>query len=178
MSLTGAPTATILAFFNPTLHVNVADKSEPRIRKWNSRHIPLSDESGLHYLVRVTRDGTWPTLVWTDDQIVERPARKANLVFSVDVEGCIRKADMVFLCVETPTRSESVGSGMAVDTGPLEKAVESVAKWAKKGVILVLKSTVPVGMAAKVREMVSRDLGGLITKSFPPRGSYEGCRLA
>lgn len=152
----GAPSATIIALFNPTLHINVVDKSDELIRKWNSRHMPLEDEPGLHYLVRVTRDGTFSTLAWTnDDETVERPARKPNLVFSSDVEGGVREADMVFLCVETPTTREGEGAGMAVDTGSLDKAVEEVTRWAKEGVIVTVKSTVPVGMARRIGEMVS-----------------------
>ncbi len=148
----GAPAATVLAFFHPTLHIIVADKSATLIRRWNSRHLPLNDEPCLRYLVRVTRDGTLPTLVWAeDDQTVERPARKPNLVFSNDVESGLREADIVFLCVETPTMRK----GIAVETKALETAVGEVAEWAKEGVVVVVKSTVPVGMAGRIRETVS-----------------------
>ncbi len=136
----------------------MVDISEAVIRRWNSnsRHLPLNDEQGLRDLVRVTRDGTLPTLVWTDDEgAVERLGRVPNLVFSNDVRGGVSKADMVFLCVETPTRREGEGAGMAADTRYVDKAITDVAKWAKEGVIVILKSTVPVGTARRVREMVS-----------------------
>lgn len=156
----GAPTATIFAFFNPNLQVTVVDKSDHLIRRWNSRHIPLRDEPGLRYLVRITRDGTLPTLEWSDDddQTVERPARRPNLTFSSDIGGCVAKADMVFLCVETPTRMEGVGRGMAAETSSIEKAVEEVAEFAKEGVVVVVKSTVPVGTAELVKNMVRKRL--------------------
>lgn len=136
----------------------MVDISEAVICRWNSnsRHLPLNDERGLRNLVRVTRDGTLPTLVWTEDErVAERLERVPNLVFSNDVRGGVSEADMVFLCVETPTRQEGEGAGMAAETAPLDKAIRDVVNWAKDGVIVILKSTVPVGTARRVREMVS-----------------------
>lgn len=86
---------------------------------------------------------------------MERPARESNLVFSDNIRDCIAKGDIVFLCVETPTKTEGEGRGFAADTRSLEKAVEEIAKWGKDGVVVVVKSTVPVGTADRVREMVS-----------------------
>jgi UDPglucose 6-dehydrogenase len=85
---------------------------------------------------------------------VERPVRKSNLVFSTDIEGCVREADMVVVCVETPKGKEGEGGGVAADTTALENVVGDVARWGTDGVILVVKSTVTVGMAGRIREMV------------------------
>lgn len=161
----GAPSATILALFNPAIQVNVVDKSDSLIRSWNSRHIPLQDESGLHQLVRVTRDGTLPVRVDVDAHSDDGTARKPNLVFSTDVEGSVREADIVFFCVETPTKRDGEGAGMAVDTASLGKAVGDVAKWAKEGIIVTVKSTVPVGMAGRIKEMVSSSYAGGATRT-------------
>jgi UDPglucose 6-dehydrogenase len=131
------------------------------VEKWNSnpRHLPLVDERGLRDLVRVTRDGISPTPVSdkSASQTAERPARKPNLVFSSDIEGCVRNSDMVFLCVDTPTSREGVseGSGMVLDTRPLEKSVEDVARCGKEEIVVVVKSTVPVGTAGTMRARVS-----------------------
>lgn len=131
------------------------------VEKWNSnpRHLPLVDEKGLRDLVRVTRDGISPTPVSdrSASQTAERPARKPNLVFSSDIEGCVGKSDMVFLCVDTPTRREGVseGSERVLDTRPLEKSVEDVARCGKEEIVVVVKSTVPVGTAGTIRERVS-----------------------
>lgn len=64
-------------------------------------------------------------------------------------------ADMIFLCVETPAKIKAGEDGMESDTGPLERALEEIAEAGKDGVILVVKSTVPVGMAKRIKEMVS-----------------------
>ncbi len=69
--------------------------------------------------------------------------------------GGVSKADMVFLCVETPTRREGEGAGMAAGTGYLDKAITDLAKWAKEGFIVILKNTVSVGTPGRVKEMVS-----------------------
>jgi len=154
----GAPHATILALFNPAIQVSVVDKSDSLIHRWNSRHIPLQDELGLHRLIRVTRDGTLPTRRRAREDVLAHSddgARKPNLVFSTNVEACVREADMVFLCVETPTKTDGQGAGMAVDTASLEKAVRDIAKWAKDKVVVTVKSTVPFGMAGRIKEMVS-----------------------
>lgn len=57
--------------------------------------------------------------------------------------------------MDTPTKVEGEGKGMAADTNSLEKAVEEVTECGKDGFILVVKSTVPVGTAERVSEMVS-----------------------
>lgn len=152
----GAPTAAVLAFFNPTRQVRVIDRNPDLIRKWNSGHFPFEHEPGLCHLVGVSRDGIVATHVRTeDDHGATMVVREANLIFSSNREGWVKDADMVFLCVETPTKTGGAGCGVAIDTTSLESAVEEVAIWAKKGVIVVVKSTVPVGTAGVVREMVS-----------------------
>jgi UDPglucose 6-dehydrogenase len=135
----------------------VVDNSKPLIQKWNdhSRHFPLRDEVGLADLVRITRDGAVPDVIRNNEEgahSVVSQARKPNLTFSSDVDGCITEADMVFICVGTPTG----GNGVEVDTEPLKRAVKVVAMYGKESVVVVVKSTVPVGMAERIRKMVSR----------------------
>lgn len=100
------------------------------------------------------RDGTFSGVIESHEGGVHNfpsPAREPNLVFSSDVEGCIAEADMVFICVGTPTARD----GLEVDTEALAGAVKDVAIHGKNRVVLVMKSTVPVGMAGRVAEMVS-----------------------
>ena len=148
----------MLAFFNPDLDVSVVDGSESLIQRWNGRstQIPLQEEAGLVTLVRIVRDGTLLGVIESHEHeggihSVVCPAREPNLVFSSDIEGCIAAADMIFICVETPTAKD----GLTVDTAALEGAVKDVATHGKERVVLVIKSTVPLGMARKVTEMVS-----------------------
>jgi UDPglucose 6-dehydrogenase len=53
----GGPTAAIIAYQNPRVRVTVVDKDEARIRRWNSKHLPIY-EPGLEEIVRIARDGT------------------------------------------------------------------------------------------------------------------------
>jgi UDPglucose 6-dehydrogenase len=154
--VSGAPTAAVLALFNPARQFRVIDRNPDLIRKWNSSHCPFEHEPGLCHLVGVSRDGIVETNIQTEgSHEATRPAREANLTFSTNTEWCLKNADMVFLCVETPTKTGGAGSGVEIDTKSLECAVAEVAIWGKKGVIVVVKSTVPVGTAEMARKMVS-----------------------
>jgi UDP-glucose 6-dehydrogenase len=112
----------------------------------------------------VCRDGTFATLVWDEEEqvAVEKAERRANLRFTraVGEEGrrAVREADLVVFCVGTPMKDQAEGSegrGGAMDVTALERAVGEVAENMKNGVIVVVKSTVPIGMAGRVRERVS-----------------------
>lgn len=81
--------------------------------------------------------------------------RGPNLVFSEDVRGGIIDADMIFICVETPAKKKGGKDGVQPDTRPLKKAVKEISNAGKNGVIVVVKSTVPVGMAERIKGMVS-----------------------
>lgn len=52
----GGPTAAVLALKNPSIQVTVVDRDDRRIRRWNSRHLPIY-EPGLAEVVRIARDG-------------------------------------------------------------------------------------------------------------------------
>lgn len=83
-------------------------------------------------------------------------ARGLNLAFSTEVEDCVKRADMVFLCVETPTWKTGVGRDTATDVDSLKNAVEKISRWGKDR-LTVVKDTVLVGTAVMIRQQV-RDL--------------------
>ena len=78
----------------PDIQVNVVDVNEERIAAWNSDELPIF-EPGL-------------------DEIVQG-ARGKNLHFHTRVEDAIRDADIVFVCVGTPTKAAGIGAGRAAD---------------------------------------------------------------
>lgn len=148
----GGPTAAVIAHQNPSINVTVVDKDERRIRRWNSRHLPIY-EPGLAGIVRVARDGLKASS--QDDKHVPAEApRKANLFFSSDVSRCIRDSDIVLIAVNTPTKSRGAGQGRATDMTSFEAVAAEVVRHAKDGTIIVEKSTVPCRTAEMIQEMV------------------------
>ncbi|KGO68001.1 Cytochrome c1, transmembrane anchor, C-terminal [Penicillium italicum] len=172
----GGPTAAIIAFRNPNIRVSVADKDERRIRRWNSRHLPIY-EPGLAEIVRVARDGLrgYPTLpistkVEGIPSIVEQykyheaddrqqgggteSSRIPNLFFSANVSKCIRESDIVIIAVNTPTKMRGSGAGSATDMTAFEAVAADVVQHARNGSIIVEKSTVPCKTAQMIQEMI------------------------
>ena len=84
------------------------------------------------------------------DRLVAENVRDGRLSFTTDLAAAVRDADAVFLAVGTPTRR---GDGHA-DLTYVYAAAEQVAKAAQGPLVLVTKSTVPVGTGRKVREIV------------------------
>lgn len=146
----------MIALQNPHIRVTVVDKDPAKIRKWNSKHLPVH-EPGLYDVVRAGRDGTRHTHLSGDatrPNQVEWPARRANLFFSTDVRYHISEADIIFLGVNTPTKLHGIGAGSATNLSALEGATREVALAAKPGAIIVEKSTVPCRTAQILRDIV------------------------
>ena len=120
--------------------VDVVDLNAKRIDAWNSPHLPIY-EPGLFSMVETPRDGTLE--------------RKKNLFFSTDVKEAIAKADLIFLCVATPTKYTGSGAGRAADLVYVESATRMIAEAAEDDKIVVEKSTVPCRTAESIREILS-----------------------
>ncbi len=122
----GGPTMAMIAAKCPDIEVTVVDPNEARIAAWNSDELPVY-EPGL-------------------DEVV-RGARGRNLHFKTDVEGAIRSADIIFVCVGTPTKTYGIGAGRAADLRYIESAARMIAAVAEGPKIIVEKSTIPVKTA-------------------------------
>ena len=146
----------------------MVDINADRIAAWKSHSLPIY-EPGLHEIVRAARDG-----IQFDDgsrtaSCVRREGisclnktasakgfrRKPNLHFSTDIDQAIKDADLIFVCVNTPTKANGVGKGAAADLGYVEAATRNIAKIAMENKIVVEKSTVPCRTAQSIREIVS-----------------------
>lgn len=163
------PTSAITAY-KSNVEVTVVDINEARIEAWRSDEIPIY-EPGLYNIVRAARDGitadppidanapfrsfNGPFRQATQDGILYR---KPNLFFSTDIESAIAEADLIFVCVNTPTKATGVGKGAAANLGFIETATRTIAKVAKTDKIVVEKSTVPCRTAESIRAIVSRYL--------------------
>jgi UDPglucose 6-dehydrogenase len=139
----------------------VVDRDPARIHRWNSTHLPVH-EPGLHLIVRIARDGLRSDSRHPTTSPPPPPPhpeaeleRQPNLFFTTRVECSIAEADVVFLAVNTPSKSTGIGAGVATNLAAFESAVITVARAAKPGAIVVEKSTVPCGTAQTVQAIVS-----------------------
>lgn len=136
--------------------MTVVDLNEERVAAWNSGHLPIH-EAGLPKIVSIARDGTNETTAFLPslNKNVQIPARQPNLTFTTDVKNGIGAADIVLICVNTPTKTYGIGAGYTADLSAVEGASETVARYAKDGAVIVEKSTVPTGTARMIGEIVS-----------------------
>ena len=128
--------------------MTVVDINPERIAAWQSDRLPIY-EPGLYEIVSTARDGKEKRHV--PNGIVHR----ANLFFSTDIDKAITDADLVFVCVNTPTKASGIGKGAAADLRFIEAATRNIARVAKEDKIVVEKSTVPCRTAQSIREIVS-----------------------
>lgn len=129
----GGPTSAVTAFKSSNIEVTVVDVNPDRIAAWQSDSLPVY-EPGLYDIVRT--------------------ARQTNLFFSTDIDKAILNADLIFVCVNTPTKADGIGKGAAADLGFVEAATRNIARVATSNKIVVEKSTVPCRTAQSIREIV------------------------
>ncbi|MDB4228866.1 nucleotide sugar dehydrogenase [Flavobacteriaceae bacterium] len=138
----GGPTMAVIALKCPEIKVTVVDLNAARITAWNGplENLPIY-EPGLA-------------------QVVEK-ARGRNLFFSTEVDKAIEQAEMIFMAVNTPTKTEGEGAGMAADLRYVEACAKSIARVAKTDKIVIEKSTLPVRTAEKIKEILDREGSGV-----------------
>ncbi|MBC8011651.1 MAG: UDP-glucose 6-dehydrogenase [Burkholderiales bacterium] len=154
----GGPTMAMIAFKAPDITVTVVDLNAKRIAAWNSDTLPIY-EPGL------------------DD--VVRTARGRNLFFSTDVRGAIAAADIVFVSVNTPTKTYGVGAGRAADLRYIESVARTIAEVATTPKIIVEKSTIPVRTATTIQQIIKANgSGAAIQVLSNPEFLAEGTAVA
>ncbi|MBC7365321.1 MAG: UDP-glucose 6-dehydrogenase [Undibacterium sp.] len=130
----GGPTMAMIALKAPHIQVTVVDMNATRIAAWNSDTLPIY-EPGL-------------------DEVVKQ-RRGKNLHFSTDVRGTIKAADIIFVAVNTPTKSYGVGAGRAADLRFIESVARTIAEVADTSKIIVEKSTIPVKTAETIKDILA-----------------------
>jgi UDPglucose 6-dehydrogenase len=139
----GGPTMAIIAQKCPHIKVTVVDLNADRIAAWNDpnvENIPIY-EPGLSAIVA--------------------EARNRNLFFSTEVDAAIDEAEMIFISVNTPTKTYGAGKGMASDLKYIELCARQIAKVAKTDKIVVEKSTLPVRTAEAVKSILDNTGNGV-----------------
>ncbi|MFH6937399.1 UDP-glucose 6-dehydrogenase [Flavobacterium sp. FlaQc-30] len=139
----GGPTMAVIAQKCPHIQVTVVDLNEQRIKDWNdpnTDNIPIY-EPGLSAIVA--------------------EARGRNLFFSTEVERAIDEAQVIFISVNTPTKTYGKGKGMAADLKYIELCARQIAKVAKQNKIVVEKSTLPVRTAEAIKSILDNTGNGV-----------------
>ena len=132
----GGPTMSVIAHKNPKINVHVVDMNANKIAAWKSENLnnlPVY-EPGLSKVVQ--------------------EARGRNLFFSTNVNKHIEQAEMIFISVNTPTKTSGEGKGYAADLKYVEACVKQIAEVSKSDKIIVEKSTVPVRTSEKIKEIL------------------------
>lgn len=139
----GGPTMAVIAQKCPDIKVHVVDLNSDRIASWNDENvdnIPIY-EPGLSDVVK--------------------EARGRNLFFSTDVDNAIDEADMIFISVNTPTKTYGMGKGQAADLKYIELAARQIARVSKQDKIIVEKSTLPVRTAEALKSILDNSGNGV-----------------
>jgi UDPglucose 6-dehydrogenase len=132
----GGPTMAVIAKQCPHIRVTVVDINPARIEAWNDpnlQNLPIY-EPGLKEVVA--------------------EARNRNLFFSTDVAKAIQESQMIFISVNTPTKTYGVGKGKAADLQYVEKCARQIAEIATEDKIVVEKSTLPVRTAQSIQTIL------------------------
>jgi UDPglucose 6-dehydrogenase len=135
----GGPTMAVIALKAPDIQVTVVDMNVARIAAWNSDTLPVY-EPGL-------------------DEVVKQ-ARGRNLFFSTDVKGSIAAADIIFVSVNTPTKTYGIGAGRAADLRYIESVARTIAEVSTTSKIIVEKSTIPVKTAQTINQILAANANG------------------
>ena len=139
----GGPTMSVIAKYNPEIKINVVDLNSERINDWNDdnlENLPIF-EPGL-------------------SKVIEK-VRGRNLFFSTDVDSAINDADMIFISVNTPTKTYGKGKGMASDLQYVELCARQIAKISTTDKIIVEKSTLPVKTALTIKKIMQNSENGI-----------------
>ncbi|MAX71653.1 MAG: UDP-glucose 6-dehydrogenase [Flavobacteriaceae bacterium] len=132
----GGPTMAVIAKKNPEIQVTIVDINEERIAAWNDEdvsNLPIY-EPGLAEIVEETRG--------------------KNLFFSTEINKAIDESEMIFISVNTPTKTYGKGKGMAADLKYVELCARNIAEVATTDKIVVEKSTLPVRTAQAIKSIL------------------------
>ncbi|MFK7833392.1 MAG: nucleotide sugar dehydrogenase [Winogradskyella sp.] len=132
----GGPTMAVIAKKNPHINVTIVDINQDRIDAWNDADVsklPIY-EPGLAEIVAETRG--------------------KNLFFSTEIDKAIKASEMIFISVNTPTKTYGKGKGMAADLKYVELCARNIAQVATTDKIVVEKSTLPVRTAQAIKSIL------------------------
>ncbi|KAM7537023.1 hypothetical protein Aperf_G00000078461 [Anoplocephala perfoliata] len=125
VGILGVPVCSLIASKCPEFSVSVVDNDKVLVGQWNKGCDHPISEPGLDELLK---------------QCVGR-----NLTISSDVDAYLKDADIILICVKTPTKSLGFGRGRAADLGSIEEVARQIVSTCTSSAIVVVQSTVPIG---------------------------------
>ena len=133
----GGPTMAVIASKCSNLKITVVDSNKGRINAWNGPldKLPIY-EPGLKKIINNVRG--------------------KNLFFSHEVEKAVKNSEIIFIAVNTPTKTSGQGMGMAADLTNVKKCAELIAKLSESDKIIVEKSTAPVGTGKEIKSVLNQ----------------------
>jgi UDPglucose 6-dehydrogenase len=134
----GGPSMAMIAYKCPDYRITVVDVNPDRIDAWNSADLPVY-EPGLDKIVKKTRG--------------------KNLFFTKDIENQIKDNDIIFVSVNTPTKTYGAGAGMAADLQFVEKTARQILEHSCSSKIVIEKSTLPVKTALAMERILASAKG-------------------
>ena len=135
----GGPTMAVIALECPHIEVTVVDINSERIKDWHTDELPVY-EPGLY-------------------DIVQKCLGK-NLFFSTDIDKAIVESEIIFLAVNTPTKTTGAGAGRAADLRYIDSCARHIARVASGDKIVVEKSTLPVRTAESIKQILEANAKG------------------
>jgi UDPglucose 6-dehydrogenase len=135
----GGPTMAVIAMKCPQYKITVTDVNESRLAAWQTDKLPIY-EPGLLDVVKA--------------------ARGRNLFFSKDVAASIREADIIFVSINTPTKTFGIGAGKAADLQYYETVARQIVLHAHSSKIVVEKSTLPIKTAQTMEDILKANGNG------------------
>lgn len=129
----GGPTMAVIAYKCPNIKVYVCDKNVKRIQEWNSESPPIY-EPGLYEILKKTLN--------------------VNLFFTHEVEKVIKECDIIFISVNTPTKTYGREKGQVLDISMMEDCCRTISRYSKTSKVVVEKSTVPLKTSESLLEIL------------------------
>jgi UDPglucose 6-dehydrogenase len=136
----GGPTMAMIAHKCPQYKITVVDVVQEKIDAWQTDDLPIY-EPGLLDLVKSSRG--------------------KNLFFSTEIDKGIKEADIIFISVNTPTKTFGEGAGKSADLQYWEKTARDILRASESDKIIVERSTLPVKTAIAMERILSLNDKGL-----------------
>jgi UDPglucose 6-dehydrogenase len=136
----GGPTMAVIADKCPHYKVTIVDINSKKIAAWQTDRLPIYEPGLL--------------------EVVKR-ARGRNLFFSTEIESNIKMADIIFVSVNTPTKTFGEGAGKSADLQYWEKTARDILRTSESSKIIVEKSTLPVRTASAMERILNSNNKGI-----------------
>ena len=127
----GLVTGTCFSDFG--LEVTCVDKDSEKIKGLNNGKIPIYE----------------PNLT----PLIEKNVKEGRLSFTTDLKQAIEKSEVIFIAVGTPPNHDG-----SANLKQIERVAQQIAAFMNEYKVIVNKSTVPIGTAAKIKEIIAKNV--------------------